>query len=141
MSSTVDNKVDIFDVKKTPEIYPMTSIHETFEYFHDKMNQLNKRAYENSAMMQRLAEQVQQLSTRTHKPAASIEQAQQPAPQPLRRRYLFQQLLRWPYPPYPSNRRMALQAWSNYKLRMDIPCYLQFVLVDLFFCSGIVSLL
>jgi len=81
-SSIVDNKIDIFDVKKTPEIYPMTSIHETFEYFHDKMNQLNKRAYENSAMMQRLAEQVQQLSTRTHKPAASIEQAQQTAPQP-----------------------------------------------------------
>jgi hypothetical protein len=73
-SSTLDNKIDIFDVKKTPEIYPMTSIHETFEYFHDKMNQLNKRAYENSAMMQRLAEQVQQLSTRTHKAKASTPQ-------------------------------------------------------------------
>ena len=81
-SSTLDNKIDIFDVKKTPEIYPMTSIHETFEYFHDKMNQLNKRAYDNSATMQRLAEQVQQLSMRIHKPAASIEQAQQTAPQP-----------------------------------------------------------
>ena len=73
-SSTLDNKIDIFDVKKTPEIYPMTSIHETFEYFHDKMNQLNKRAYDNSAMMQRLAEQVQQLSTRIHKGKASTQQ-------------------------------------------------------------------
>ena len=81
-SSILDKKIDIFDTKKTPEIYPMTSIQETFEYFHEKMNQLNKRAYENSAMMQRLTEQVQQLSTRTHKPAASIEPAQQTAPQP-----------------------------------------------------------
>ena len=80
-SSTVDETKDILDVyriKKTPEIYPMTSIHETFEYFHEKMNQLNKRAYENSAMMQRLAEQVQQLSTRTHKPASG-EKTQQTA--------------------------------------------------------------
>ena len=81
-SSTVDKKIDIFDTKKTPEIYPMTSIHETFEYFHEKMNQLNKRAYENSAMMQRLAEQVQQLSTRTHKTAASGEKTQPNAPAP-----------------------------------------------------------
>jgi hypothetical protein len=73
MSSSVDNKVDIFDVKKTPEIYPMTSMQETIEYFHEKMNQLNKRAYENSAMLQRLAEQVQQLSTRTHKTKASTQ--------------------------------------------------------------------
>ena len=79
-SSILDKKIDIFDTKKTPEIYPMTSIQETFEYFHEKMNQLNKRAYENSAMMQRLTEQVQQLSTRTHKPAASIEQAQPASP-------------------------------------------------------------
>jgi hypothetical protein len=77
-SSTVDKQVDIFDVKKTPEIYPMTSIQETFDYFHDKMNQLNKRAYENSAMMQRLAEQVQQLSTRTHKTKAS-KQKEEPS--------------------------------------------------------------
>jgi hypothetical protein len=74
MSSSVDSKVDIFDVKKTPEIYPMTSMQETIEYFHEKMNQLNKRAYENSAMLQRLAEQVQQLSTRTHKTKASTPQ-------------------------------------------------------------------
>jgi len=72
-SSTVDKQVDIFEVKKTPEIYPMTSMQETLEYFHEKMNQLNKRAYENSAMLQRLAEQVQQLSTRTHKPKASTQ--------------------------------------------------------------------
>jgi hypothetical protein len=77
-SSTVDKQVDIFDVKKTPEIYPMTSIQETFDYFHDKMNQLNKRAYENSAMMQRLAEQVQQLSTRAHKTKAS-KQKEEPS--------------------------------------------------------------
>jgi len=73
-SSTLDKKMDIFDVKKTPEIYPMTSMQETMEYFHEKMNQLNKRAYENSAMLQRLAEQVQQLSTRTHKTKASTQQ-------------------------------------------------------------------
>jgi hypothetical protein len=35
------------------------------------VNQLNKRVYENSAMMQRLGEQVQLLSTRTHKTKAS----------------------------------------------------------------------
>ena len=79
-SSILDKKIDIFDTKKTPEIYPMTSIHETFEYFHEKMNQLNKRAYENSAMMQRLAEQVQQLSARTHKTAAQ-QNAAEPQPE------------------------------------------------------------
>jgi hypothetical protein len=72
-SSTVDKNLDIFDVKKTPEIYPMTSVHESFEYFHEKVNQLNKRVYENSAMMQRLGEQVQLLSTRTHKTKASTQ--------------------------------------------------------------------
>jgi len=72
-SSTVDKNMDIFDVKKTPEIYPMTSVHESFEYFHEKVNQLNKRVYENSAMMQRLGEQVQLLSTRTHKTKASTQ--------------------------------------------------------------------
>ncbi len=52
----------------------MTSIHETLEYFHEKMNQLNTRAHESSAVIQRLAEQVQQLSTRTHKTKASTKQ-------------------------------------------------------------------
>jgi hypothetical protein len=77
-NSILDKKIDIFDTKKTPEIYPMTSIQETFEYFHEKMNQLNKRAYESSAAIQRLGEQVQQLSTHTHKPASG-EKTQQTA--------------------------------------------------------------
>ena len=84
-SSTVDETKDILDIyriKKTPEIYPMTSMHETMEYFHEKLNQLNKRVYENSATIQRLGEQLQQLSTRPSKPAVSSERAQQTAPQP-----------------------------------------------------------
>ncbi len=52
----------MLDIRKTPEIYPMTSMQETLEYFHDKLN-------ETTAAMQRLAEQVQQLrSPKTKKP-------------------------------------------------------------------------
>ena len=78
--STADKKIDIFDTRKTPEIYPMTSMHETMEYFHEKLNQLSTRAYENAATIQRLSEQLQQLSTRTHKPAASTEKMEVAAP-------------------------------------------------------------
>jgi len=54
---------DMLNIRKTPEIYPMTSMQETLEYFHDKLN-------ETTAAMQRLAEQVQQLrSPKTSKPA------------------------------------------------------------------------
>jgi hypothetical protein len=67
-SSTPDKKIDIFDVKKTPEIYPMTSIHETFEYLHDQMNLIKKSAYEHSAILQRIDKQLQQLSTQVPKP-------------------------------------------------------------------------
>ena len=80
-SPTPDRKIDIFDTRKTPEIYPMTSMHETMEYFHEKLNQLSTRAYENSATIQRLGEQLQQMSTRAQKPAASSEKTP-PAPVP-----------------------------------------------------------
>jgi hypothetical protein len=69
--------VEMLDIKKTPEIYPMTSMQETLEYFHDKLKDLNARAYEASAAIQKLGEQVQQLSSRAHKTKASVEQAQQ----------------------------------------------------------------
>ena len=68
---------EMLDIKKTPEIYPMTSIQETLQYFHDKLNHLNARAYEASAAIQKLGEQVQQLRTATYKTKASVEQAQE----------------------------------------------------------------
>jgi hypothetical protein len=68
---------DMLDIRKTPEIYPMTSMQETLEYFHDKLNHLSTRAYETTAAIQRLGEQVQQLSTRSPKKQASIEPVQQ----------------------------------------------------------------
>ena len=64
----------MLDTKKTPEIYPMTSMQDTVEYFNDKLNQLSAGAYEASERLERLGKQVQQLSTRAHQPQ------QQPAP-------------------------------------------------------------
>jgi len=72
-SGILDKKIDIFDIKKTPEIYPMTSMQETFEYLHDQMNLIKNNAYENSAVLQRIDKQVQQLRAQMHKPAASTE--------------------------------------------------------------------
>jgi prefoldin subunit 5 len=67
-SGILDKKIDIFDIKKTPEIYPMTSMQETVEYFNDKLNQLSSSAYEASERLERLGKQVQQLNTRVHQP-------------------------------------------------------------------------
>jgi len=81
-SGILDKKIDIFDIKKTPEIYPMTSMQETFEYLHDQMNLIKKNAYENSAVLQRIDKQVQQLRTQMHKPAASTEKEAASAAEP-----------------------------------------------------------
>ena len=69
--------VEMLDIKKTPEIYPMTSMQETMQYFHDQLHLLKKNVFEHSAVLQRIEKQMQQLGTRADKTKASVEQAQQ----------------------------------------------------------------
>jgi hypothetical protein len=64
--SRINSLRDMLDVKIRPEIYPMTSMQETFEYFHDKLNQVTES-------IERLVDRVQELSTRTDKTAATVE--------------------------------------------------------------------
>jgi hypothetical protein len=64
--SRINSLRDMLDVKIRPEIYPMTSMQETFEYFHDKLNQVTES-------IERLVDRVQELSTRTDKTAAKVE--------------------------------------------------------------------
>ena len=62
-SVALDKNTDLLACTPTPEIYPMTSMQETLQYFHDKLRQLSRRACQTSVSIECLTAKVEELST------------------------------------------------------------------------------
>jgi hypothetical protein len=99
--TTLESLLEMLDSKKTPEIHPVTStlpvepehniltqkidkvdeqvlaVFASLERLHENVNQLSTRTHGTMSSIEQLHEKVLELSTRTHKTAASIEQWQQ----------------------------------------------------------------
>ena len=73
--ATLEKTMDMLTIKKTPEIYPMTSIQETFEYIHDKLN-------ETSAWLERLEAKMHSLTASLHTSQQKVHDPGAPAPAP-----------------------------------------------------------